>query len=100
MDITGYCTDLGSRARVAARELATVSGDDKDRWLRLAADRLDASHDAMIAANARDLEKAPEYGLTGAQIDRLRLTVPRLKAAAEGLRQVAALPDPVGEIIE
>jgi glutamate-5-semialdehyde dehydrogenase len=100
MDITGYCTDLGSRARAAARRLATVSGALKDRWLHLAADRLDASHDAMIAANARDLEKAPEFGLTGAQIDRLRLTIPRLTAAADGLRQVSSLPDPIGEIIE
>src|SRR5262249_49598106 len=70
------------------------------RWLRLAAERIEGSTDLILSANSRDLEQAATYGLTIAQVDRLRLTAPRISAAAEGLRQIAALPDPVGEVIE
>src|SRR5262245_14636570 len=100
MDVTAYSADLARRARAAARKLATVPGAARNRWLHLAAERLDASADAMLAANTRDLEQAADFGLSSAQIDRLRLTTPRISVAAEGLRQIAALPDPVGEIME
>src|SRR5262249_19104273 len=58
------------------------------------------STDAIIAANNRDLARAPEFRLTDAQVDRLKLTPARIAAAAGGLREVAALPDPVGRILD
>src|SRR5262245_60170654 len=100
MEIAAYCTDLGQRARAAARLLATVSGVARNRWLQVAADRLEESTADILTANVRDLEQAPSVGLNTAQVDRLRLTEPRIKATAEGLREIAALPDPVGEVIE
>jgi glutamate-5-semialdehyde dehydrogenase len=100
MDIFEYCTDLGVRAKAAARQLATASGATKNQWLLLAAARLEGSTREVLAANAADIEHAPDFRLSAAQVDRLSLTDSRIKSAAEGLRQVAALPDPVGEVID
>src|SRR5262245_65827997 len=86
------------RARAAANELATVTRAPKDRWLLCAADALVAKTDHILAANARDLGAATD--LTSASRDRLKLTPERIQSAAEGLRQVAALPDPVGLVRE
>ncbi len=69
----------------------------KDRWLLRSADALVERQAELLAANERDLAGAKSLGLTTAQIDRLRLTPDRLSAAADGLRQIAALPDPVGQ---
>jgi glutamate-5-semialdehyde dehydrogenase len=98
-DLAAACAALGRRARAAARELATVTTACKDAWLRTAADSLESHATDLTAANARDLA-AEANGLTKAQIDRLRLTPARIKAAADGLREVAALPDPVGRVLE
>jgi glutamate-5-semialdehyde dehydrogenase len=70
----------------------------KDEWLRAAAVALEAQTGDILAANERDLAAADE--LTKAQIDRLRLTPARIKAAAEGMREIAGLPDPVGRVLE
>jgi glutamate-5-semialdehyde dehydrogenase len=91
---------LAQQARRASRELACVHGDRKNRWLNLAAIRLVESQAKLVQANQLDLAKAPEYGLSGAAIDRLKLTPTRIEAMAEGMRQVAALPDPVGQVRE
>jgi glutamate-5-semialdehyde dehydrogenase len=99
-DLAATCAALGRRARAAARELATVTTDRKDAWLRDAAATLESHAEELLAANAQDLAAAEANGLIAAQIDRLRLTPSRLRAAADGLRQVAALPDPVGRVIE
>ncbi|HLW67261.1 MAG TPA: glutamate-5-semialdehyde dehydrogenase [Gemmataceae bacterium] len=99
-DLSAYCRELGRRARDASRSLATVSGEVKNRWLLSAAESLLAKSAAILKANQQDLARAGEYGLNAAQIDRLKLTPPRLEAAALGLRQVAALPDPVGRVLE
>lgn len=99
-DLAVYARTTADAAARAARELASANGASKNRWLRLAAERLRAESAALIEANARDIEAAPGYGLSSAAIDRLRLSVPRLDAIAHALEQVAALPDPVGEIIE
>jgi glutamate-5-semialdehyde dehydrogenase len=72
----------------------------KDAWLRASADALEDHRDDILAANAIDIAGAESSGLSTAQIDRLRLTPSRLTAAADGLRAVAALPDPVGQIRE
>ena len=97
-DLSAYCVDLARRARAAGRLLATVSGARKNDWLHRTADALEQRGDEILAANEKDLEAAGELGLTSAQIDRLRLTPSRLRDAACGVREVAALPDPVGQV--
>jgi glutamate-5-semialdehyde dehydrogenase len=99
-DLASYCADLGRRARAAARALATAPSARKDRWLAEAAAALGGRRDEILAANARDVAGAREAGLGAAALDRLRLTPDRLQSAAEGLREVAALPDPVGQVRE
>src|SRR5262249_21158140 len=88
------------RAKTAGRALATATGERKDAWLRRTADALVARQAEVLAANERDLAAAPGFGLTSAGVDRLRLTPARVAAAADGLRQVAALAGPVGEVRE
>lgn len=99
-DLAAYCEDLGRRARAAAQVLATVAGTQKDHWLDHASAALVAQTPEILNANARDLGAAEEAGLTSAQIDRLRLTAERIRGAADGLREVRALPDPIGRILE
>jgi glutamate-5-semialdehyde dehydrogenase len=99
MDLESHCDDLALRARAASRLLATTTGAYKNRWLRAAADALEHRCPAILAANERDVAGAANAGLTAAQVDRLRLTPERLRAAAAGLHEVAALPDPVGRVI-
>jgi glutamate-5-semialdehyde dehydrogenase len=99
-EIRSLCGDLARRAKTASRTLAVASGAAKNRWLLDAAAALEAAPGSVISANERDLARASEFGLTDAQIDRLRLTPARIAAAAAGLREIAALPDPVGRVIE
>lgn len=95
------CADqLTAAAKQAARKLAIVSGAQKQKWLHRAAELLVSRTDEIVSANLKDLEKAPEYGLNAAAIDRLKLNRSRLEAMAAALREVSALPDPVGEIID
>lgn len=98
-DLTATIHDYGRRARAAARQLRQCSSDQKNRGLIAMADRLVSMQDEILAANGRDVEKAKTDGLSAAMIDRLTLNSKRLVAMAEGVRQVAALPDPVGEVI-
>ncbi len=95
-DIPALMQAMGRRARAAARVLATAPTAAKDTVLTAAADALMAEIDTIKAANAEDVGEAEANGLAPALIDRLRLTDDRITAMAEGLRQVAALPDPVG----
>jgi glutamate-5-semialdehyde dehydrogenase len=88
------------RARRAAVRLALMSRAEKDRLLLLMADALESGADAILKANARDVKQAEEKGLSRAPIDRLLLNERRIREMAEGLREIAALPDPVGEVIE
>ncbi len=99
-DLLSSCRDLGRRARAAARLLAAVPGARKDQWLRGAARALEVRTEDLLRSNARDVAAAEENGLGAAQIDRLRLTPPRVKAMAQGLLEVAALPDPVGRVLD
>src|SRR5262249_61408825 len=92
--------DLGRRARIPSRTLATATGLDKNRWLEWSAAALSTRADEILTANEKDLGFASAAGLTGAAIDRLRLDRKRLQAAAAGLREIAALPDPVGRILD
>jgi glutamate-5-semialdehyde dehydrogenase len=87
-------------AKRAARVLATVPPAVKDAALRAVADALEARVDEVLAANAQDLEAGRAAGLSDALMDRLRLDAPRVAAMAAGVRAIAALPDPVGEVVD
>jgi glutamate-5-semialdehyde dehydrogenase len=100
MDLSAYCEDLGRRARAAARVLAGARGAQKNDWLQAAATALESRSGEILEANARDVAAAADFGLSPAQVDRLRLTPSRLRAAADGLRAVAALPDPTGRVLD
>jgi glutamate-5-semialdehyde dehydrogenase len=93
-------TDLGARAKAASRVLATASTEAKDAALLAAADLLLDRHAEILAANAEDVAAAEERGESPTVVDRLRLSDARLQSMASGLRQVAGLPDPVGEITD
>jgi glutamate-5-semialdehyde dehydrogenase len=92
--------DLGRRAKVASRALAATSTAQKDAALAAAADLLDSRVDDVLAANAADVDRAEQAGTTATVVDRLRLTSARVEGMAGGLRQVASLADPVGEIVD
>jgi glutamate-5-semialdehyde dehydrogenase len=98
-DLTATIHDYGRRARAAARQLRRCSSEQKNRGLLAMADRMVSMRGEILAANAQDVEKARADGLSAAMIDRLTLNPKRLAAMADGVRQVAALPDPVGETI-
>ncbi len=97
-DIQQYIDDIGSRARAAAGVIARLSAETRNRALRNMADRVMENQDAILAANAKDMDRGREIRLTGALLDRLELNPQRVAAMAEGCRQVAELPDPVGEM--
>ncbi|QKT03099.1 glutamate-5-semialdehyde dehydrogenase [Ectothiorhodospiraceae bacterium 2226] len=97
-DVQAYMQAVGQRARAAARELARAPTRVKNQALAAMAARLRAEQDALLQANARDLEAGRAAGLDAALLDRLELNPARIEAMAEGLEQIAALADPVGEI--
>ncbi len=90
---------LGRRARAASRALARAPGRARAAALQGMADALDAHHAEILAANAKDLARADEKGITGAMRDRLALTAGRIADMAAGLREIASLPDPIGEVL-
>ena len=90
---------LGGQAKAAARKMAVLSTVDKNKALHMMADRLEMQQEKILSANAVDMEAGKSKGLTAALLDRLHLTPARITGMAEGLRQVAALPDPVGECL-
>jgi glutamate-5-semialdehyde dehydrogenase len=94
-----YCADVAQRAKRASSQLAITSADLKNRWLRKSADLLRENIARIETANEEDLAAAPGYGLSDAQIDRLKLNSKRIGEIAAGLEQVAELPDPIGEVI-
>src|SRR6187397_1636819 len=91
--------DVAGRARTASHELATATRATKDAALRAMADALLASSEEILAANAEDVARAEAAGTPANIVDRLSLDAGRLAAMAEGLREVASLPDPVGEVV-
>ncbi|WP_427385150.1 glutamate-5-semialdehyde dehydrogenase [Janibacter sp. G56] len=91
--------ELAGRARVAARRLALLSRADKDTALRALADAVDAATDEVVAANREDIDRGRAEGMTENLVDRLTLTPQRVAAVAQALRDIAALPDPVGEVV-
>jgi glutamate-5-semialdehyde dehydrogenase len=91
--------DAARRARVAARELATLSAETKNSALHAAADNVLRDAGAILEANAEDLAAAKAAGTPEAMLDRLALNPNRIDGIAAGLRQVAGLPDPIGEVL-
>lgn len=89
---------LAQRARAAARRLAALDTTGRNALLGAIADRLEAEADVILAANAEDLAAGEAGGLTDAMLDRLRLDRVRLDGIARAVREVAALPDPVGRV--
>jgi len=98
--VSATVADLGQRAKAASQALARASSADKDAALVAAADLLVARSQEILDANAVDVARAETDGVTPTVIDRLRLSPARIEAMAAGLRQVASLPDPVGEVLE
>ncbi len=99
-DVAGYMRGVGALARDAARELARASTAQKNQALRNAADTIDRAATSILAANAKDTARAREAGHDAAFVDRLTLTAASIAAMAQGVREVAALTDPVGEMSE
>jgi glutamate-5-semialdehyde dehydrogenase len=98
-DLRQHVHDAARRARIASRVLATLSTADKDRALHAAADALLSHMHSILSANAEDLDVARAAGTSDALLDRLALNPQRVDGIAAGLRQVAGLPDPVGEVL-
>jgi glutamate-5-semialdehyde dehydrogenase len=99
-DIRAYMQAVGQRARLAARALARAETAAKDAALAAMAAEIERQTDALLAANHKDLEAGRAQGLDAALLDRLELNPARINAMAEGLRQIAALADPVGSITD
>lgn len=91
---------MGSRARAASHALVRLSSVDKNRILLAMADGLPKHQGAILEANAKDLEAGARKGLSAAMLDRLRLDEKRLAQISSAVREVAALPDPVGEVLD
>jgi len=99
MDIKQYVSDKAKKAKGASRALANISTEIKNNALLRMAAGLEKESTKLIAENKKDLVAAEQKGLSKAMIDRLTLNAERIKAMADGLREVAALPDPVGEVL-
>ncbi len=100
MNIRDYMENVGRAARAASRAMASASTGAKNQALLAMAQIIRERRDDLLSANARDLEEARAAGLDAAMIDRLTLTAKGIESMAQGLEQVAALPDPVGEITD
>ncbi len=100
MDVKELILEIGQRAKEAARKLPSLSTETKNRVLRLVAERLRAEKAYLQEENEKDLVAAREKGLSAALIDRLTLSDKVIEGMAVGLEEVAALPDPVGEVVK
>lgn len=100
MNVKEYMAELGQQARRASREIAKADTSVKNRALLAMADAIDVSRTELVTANAKDLEQGRLNGLDDAMLDRLELKQSQIDTMIEGLRQVAALPDPIGAITD
>jgi glutamate-5-semialdehyde dehydrogenase len=100
MTLNEQMRELGKQAKAASRELGLLTSQEKNGCLLAMADALEKNAAALQAANARDMDAAAKAGLSGAMLDRLKLDSKRISGMAKGLREVAALPDPVGRILD
>ncbi len=100
MDVAAYMAELGQQARAASREVARSATSVRNQALLATAEALNAARQTLADANRKDLENGRANGLDEAMLDRLELTPDRIDTMIEGLKQVATLPDPVGEITD
>src|SRR5882757_7452305 len=100
MDVKSYMLEIGRKARAAARLMAKADTDSKNHALNVMAEAIRRDASKLLAANARDVEHAKKIGLDTAMIDRLTLTDKSIASMAEGVLQVIALADPIGEITD
>ena len=100
MDVQSYMHGIGRAARAASRIVAKADTETKNRALNAIAEAIERASEALLAANARDLKAARAQKLDEALIDRLTLNAKSIAAMADGLRQIARLPDPIGEVID
>ena len=100
MDIKQYMQQVGQQARAASRQMARASTNAKDTALLAIAAELEWNTEQLIEANGKDLKAGEERGLDAALLDRLELNRERIAGMSEGLHQIAALPDPVGEVAD
>ncbi|UTW02997.1 glutamate-5-semialdehyde dehydrogenase [Amphritea atlantica] len=100
MNVKEYMAELGQQARIASRKIAKADTGIKNRALLAMADAIDASREKLVSANAEDLQQGRANGLDDAMLDRLELKQSQIDTMIEGLRQVAALPDPIGAITD
>lgn len=100
MTVQDYMLTLGKQARAASRQMASADTGKKNAALLAIADAINSARDTIAAENARDMEAGRANGLDAALLDRLELTPERIDGMIEGLNQVAALPDPCGEITD
>ncbi|MBL9135885.1 MAG: glutamate-5-semialdehyde dehydrogenase [Verrucomicrobiales bacterium] len=100
MSLSDQMRSLAAEAKCASRAVAQMSTADKNRALLAMADALEQATPALIAANAKDMETGRSLGLSAAMLDRLKLDEQRIQSMAQGLRDVAALPDPVGRMLD
>lgn len=92
--------ELGQKVKIASRTLSKVQTIDKNNFLMKLADSLIENTDRILSENQKDLEKAQSHGISNIMVDRLRLTETRIADMAVGLRQVAGLPDPIGQLVQ
>lgn len=100
MNLLESMTQLAKQAKTASRELAQLATADKNACLLAMADALETNSTALQQANTLDMETGAKLGLSSAMLDRLKLDDKRISTMAKGLREVAALPDPVGRVLD
>ncbi|QDU58763.1 glutamate-5-semialdehyde dehydrogenase [Aeoliella mucimassa] len=100
VDLETYTKQVAEQAKAASRQMASLPGGTKIAWLRASAQCLRDHTSDILAANKQDIAAAPGYGLSDAQIDRLRLTPERIEGIASALEEVASLRDPIGSVID
>lgn len=100
MSLQEQMVDLAKKARIASRLLSRMTSEGKNNCLEAMAKALETNHAAILEANALDMAAGNAMGLSSAMLDRLKLDEKRINAMAKGVREVAALPDPVGRILD
>ncbi len=100
MDIENYILEKAVKAKLASRVIGSMKTDAKNQAIRKMADALEQSRDNLIRENLKDLDAGRQAGLSSSILDRLELNEPRIRQMALGLREIASLPDPVGEILK
>jgi glutamate-5-semialdehyde dehydrogenase len=98
-DLAAYTSSVARNARTAAFALASAPGRQKNEWLKALARRIRENTESIVAANARDLQAGSDANLSNAMLDRLTLTPERIEKLAAAVLEIAALPDPIGDVI-